>query len=347
MTQPRVHSGPAMRALVLEDFGRMVITTLDIPAVDHGEVRVRVLATGICGSDLHGYTGENGRRHPGQVMGHETVGTVDVAGRDVTGVSPGDVVVINPTLACGDCSWCATGLGHICPRRRVVGVDPTITSAFADYVVVPESNAVPFTGEPRLGALVEPLAVGYHAARRGAVTADDHVLVLGGGPIGQASALACLRLGATSVTVSEPVPGRRGLLERLGVRAVDPALRPTVTPHPRVTIDAVGSGESLRFALEATAPGGTVVLVGMAAQRAQIEPFAVSTHERSVVGAFCYTAEEFASTARWAATVPEQLATLVETEIPVDRAPAAFAALAQGDLPAGKVLVSFGDPRPT
>lgn len=100
-----------MRALVLVDFGDLVLAERPRPEPGPGEALVRVLATGICGSDLHGYTGENGRRVPGQVMGHETVGTVVAlgdAGRPGVGLeqapttlAEGDVVVLNPTLSCG------------------------------------------------------------------------------------------------------------------------------------------------------------------------------------------------------------------------------------------------------
>ncbi|NEE04712.1 alcohol dehydrogenase catalytic domain-containing protein [Phytoactinopolyspora halotolerans] len=357
-----------MRALVLKEYGEMALVERPVPAPREGDALIRVHATGICGSDLHGFTGENGRRVPGQVMGHETVGTVvslgpetvpavsaraadrGVAAGHADGPVVGDVVVVNPTIACGECVECAAGMSHICAERRVIGVDPALSSAFADYLVVPVSNAIPFRSTRLHGALVEPLAVGFHAAVRGAVTAADDVLVLGGGPIGQATALACRRLGAATVVVSEPVPGRRTLLEGLGIPCLDPTdvdvaaqIRSrTAGRGVSVTIDAVGSDESIATALDATAPGGRCVLVGMAAPRLVMPAFAVSTRERSIVGAFCYTAAEFAATAGWAEAAPAVLEALISARITPEDAPAAFSALAAGENPAGKVLVEFG-----
>lgn len=343
-------AGAEMRALVLEGFGRMVLTRRATPAPGPGEVLVRVLATGICGSDVHGFTGENGRRAPGQVMGHETVGVVVPGASDPAGPPAGTVVVVNPTLACGACRRCQQGRANVCATRRVIGVDPAISSAFADYFVAPAGNLVAFHAEPRYGALVEPLAVGFHAARRGAVGEGDHVLVVGGGPIGQAVALASRRLGAATVTVSEPVAARRTLLADLGVQVLDPAvddiaaeLRATSgTDGADVAIDAVGSGATVGTALSATAPGGRCVLVGMAVPRIDLDAYAVSTADRSLIGAFCYSADEFSSTAQWAEENPELMATLISEVVSPEQAPHSFTTLGAGDGPAGKVLVDFG-----
>lgn len=339
-----------MRVLVLEDFGTMALGERPVHRPGPGEVLVRVLATGICGSDLHGYTGENGRRVRGQVMGHETVGTVADVGPGVEALAVGEVVVLNPTLSCGRCVSCARGMAHICANRRVIGVDPSISSAFADYLLAPAANLVPFASEPLHGALVEPLAVGYHAAVRGSVGADDDVLVIGGGPIGQAVVLACRRLGARSVLVSEPDAARRELIKGLGAVVVDPAQvdiprlarERTAGLGVTVAVDAVGTTATVRTALDATVAGGTCVLVGMAAPAVELTAFAVSTLERSVVGTFCYPAEEFTQTTRWAAEHPELLNPLISRTVAAEEAPAVFAAMALGDNPPGKVLVNFG-----
>ena len=101
-----------MRALVFKPPWELVVETLEDPRPAPGEVLIRVAATGICGSDVHGFTGANGRRHPGQVMGHETVGVVEEVGADVDpvlGLRPGATVTVNPLLACGDCPACDAG----------------------------------------------------------------------------------------------------------------------------------------------------------------------------------------------------------------------------------------------
>ncbi len=172
-----------MRALVLSDFWKLTVDDVPDPEAGPGDVLIEVLATGICGSDIHGYTGENGRRVRGQVMGHETVGRVLAVGPDAgSDLAVGDAVAVNPVLWCGDCRQCAVGREQSCPDKRIIGVAPELRSAFAERMAVPARNAVKLpAGMPvEHGALVEPLAVGYHALVRGACRAGEAVLVLGG-----------------------------------------------------------------------------------------------------------------------------------------------------------------------
>src|ERR1700712_5788896 len=215
-----------MRALVLQDWWKLGVEDRPDPVAAPGEILVRPVATGICGSDIHGYTGENGRRSFGQIMGHETVGPVEavVGGVEATAPGLGAVVTINPVIGCGHCEMCLSGNAQACATKSVIGVTASYTSAFAELVSVPAANVIALPeGTPvEYGALVEPLAVGYHAARRGAIGPGAKVLVIGGGPIGQACILAALRLGADAVAVSELNEHRRGLCAALGAQVIDP-----------------------------------------------------------------------------------------------------------------------------
>ncbi|MDF5757034.1 alcohol dehydrogenase catalytic domain-containing protein [Spongiactinospora sp. TRM90649] len=336
-----------MRVLVLKEFGTMAVEERPDPRPGEGEALLRIAATGICGSDLHGFTGTNGRRVPGQVMGHETGGRVAALGPGVTGLSEGDPATVNPVLSCGRCAACRAGRENHCPDKRVLGVDPSLSAAFGEYVIVPAGNVVPLPeGLPvELGALVEPLAVGFHAAGRGGVREGDGVLVIGGGPIGQSAVLAARRAGAARVLVSEPDPGRAALCERLGATPLSPdePLDAQVAGHlggpADVALDAVGASATIAGALAATRLGGMVVLVGMAAPRVELPAYAVSTEERSLVGSFSYSAAEFADAAAWAGDSPSLLAGLVERRVSLAEAPAEFTAMAAGRGGAGKVLV--------
>jgi threonine dehydrogenase-like Zn-dependent dehydrogenase len=119
-------------------------------------------------------------------MGHETVGRIRELGTDVAGLTVGQLVTVNPVMSCHACPACLAGQEHRCSRRVVLGVAPEIPAAFADRVAVPAANIVPLPEDmpEELGALVEPMAVGYHAVRRGQPVPNDRVLVIGGGPIG-------------------------------------------------------------------------------------------------------------------------------------------------------------------
>lgn len=341
-----------MKALVLQDFWKLQVTELPDPTPADGEVLIDVIATGICGSDFHGYSGENGRRTAGQVMGHETVGRVRAVGSGVAEPpAAGALVTVNPVLACGHCQACLAGDEPDCPDKRVIGVDPSIVSAFAQQMLVPATAVVPLpAGTPEeYGALVEPLAVGYHALVRGACTSADTVLVIGGGPIGQACVLAANRLGARAIAVSEPDPHRRELSAALGAIGVDPAAGDaTAAVHdalggaPSLVVDAVGVDATLATAFACTDPSARIVLVGMGSQRLTVPAFEISTRQRSLIGSFCYTAREFAETATWVGTRPPGLDTLVEGRVGIDQADAAFSALAKGTSAASKILVYPG-----
>lgn len=335
-----------MRVLVFNGPWDLTVDDREDPVPGVGEVLVRVAATGICGSDLHGFTGENGRRHPGQVMGHETVGSVAAVGPGVTDVHPGDTVTVNPLLACGRCPACRAGSEQSCPHRRVIGVDPTIVSAFAELLVAPAGNVVVLPPEMPLehGALIEPLSVGYHAARRGGCGPGDRVLVIGGGPIGQACVLAAQRLQAEQVVATEPDPHRRQLVASLGVTAVDPAADGDAVVEAlggpaTLVLDAVGSTRSIADAVRFSSFGARVVLVGMGAPQIDLPAYSVSTEERTLIGSFCYSAADFRDTAAWVGSSPAGLDRLVDGRVDLASAPEAFTALAAGTTAKSKVLV--------
>lgn len=336
-----------MKALVYRgpwDIG-MEETPTPEPAPD--QVLLEVAATGICGSDIHGYTGHTGRRHPGQIMGHETAARIRALpdpGAAAAGLHVGQFVAVNPVIGCGRCERCQADEAHACPSRKVIGVNPEIPSAFAEFLVAPAANLVPLSDSVTEigGALVEPLAVGYHAAVRGGCGPSGRVLVIGGGPIGQACAIAARRLGA-DVVVSEPNPSRRGLLERLGFNPViDPGpesatLIEAADGRVALVLDAVGSTGSLRAATQVSQPQSRIVLVGMQAPNLKLDAYAISTAERQLIGSFSYSAEEFRQTAAWLADHPE-LEQLADGQVGWSGAPEAFRSLAAGESTASKIV---------
>ena len=337
-----------MKALVLRGAYDIGVEDRPEPRCEPGAVVIRVIATGICGSDFHGYSGENGRRHPGQVMGHETVGRIDELGDEVSGFSIGQLVTVNPVMGCGACPACQSGQQQWCSRRVVLGVAPEISAAFADRVTVRAENVVALPEEmpEELGALVEPLAVGYHAVRRGGAGADDRLLVIGGGPIGQACLLAARRAGVSALAVSDVSPSRRELCARLGARVIDPTsqdLAEAVTAQlggpATLVIDAVGVDKTVADAFAASGLGARIVLVGMGSPRLELDAYAVSTGERTLIGAFTYTADDFAETAAWVGTVPDGIEALIDGRVGWDEAPQSFDDLARGRSAASKILV--------
>lgn len=327
-----------MRRLIIDAPERVRLEQAHQPAPGAGEVLVRVGAAGICGSDVHGYLGVNGRRPAGTVMGHEAAGVVAEAGAGVDRALLGVLVAINPVVSCGACDTCVAGSPNLCRTRRLYGCTPELPGAFAEWVVVVAGNVVRMAdGVPvECAALVEPLSVGAHAARVGDTGAGDRVLVIGGGPIGIAAAVAAARRGS-DVTVSEPEARRRELLARLDLHAVEPsAVR---AEQADVVLECVGFPETLRAALQGARPSGRVVLVGLAEEHPPIDATALVMGERQLIGSAVYTPADFAEVAAWVGETELPLDALVQTQVDLDGLPGAFAGYADGTLRSVKTLL--------
>ncbi|MDF1478596.1 alcohol dehydrogenase catalytic domain-containing protein [Leifsonia sp. H3M29-4] len=332
-----------MQALGFNGPWDMTIMERPDPIAGEGEVLIEVIATGICGSDVHGYSGETGRRTRGQVMGHETVGRVAVGSAEL---SAGTLVTVNPIVACGHCEFCLEGETQVCPDSVVIGVEPTLDGSFAGLIAVPARNVVALEpGMPVLhGALVEPLAVGYHAVMRADPSPVDRMLIIGGGPIGQAAALGARRAGVTAILVSEPVEARRELLEQLGFATTSPELLETsVTERlggkATAVVDAVGIAPSLAAALQHSTTRARVVLVGMGAKEMSIEPYGITVAERVVIGSYCYSEAHFASTAQWVGEGHPELDLLIDRTLALGEGPDAFKSIADGSGGSNKTLL--------
>ncbi|WP_341854134.1 zinc-binding dehydrogenase [Brachybacterium sp. GPGPB12] len=341
-----------MRALVLTDFHQLDLVDVERPEPGAGEVSLRICATGICGSDFHGFTGENGRRVPGQIMGHESSGRIAALGEgvDAAALPLGAPATFNPVVVPPEQAEEYRGREQDAPGKQVIGVAAARAASFADYVVVPARNVLLLDPAmpPHLGALIEPLAVAVHAVGLAAPSPEERALVVGGGPIGQSVVLALQRAGLTAIAVSEPDPRRRELLASLGASALDPAAGPMADQLAEVlggpadlAVDAVGVTPTLADGLTATRLGARIVLVGMGSPRLELAAFAVSTEERTIHGSFTYTAQDFADATAWIGEHAEQAAALVSEVVPPEQAHDAFTALAAGKGPAGKILVRF------
>ena len=230
-------------------------------------------------------------------MGHETVGRVRELGPDVAELKVGQLVTVNPVMSCHACPACLSGQEHWCTRRVVLGVAPEIPAAFADRGCGSRSEYR--AASRRQLAMVEPLAVDYHAVRRGQPVPDDRLLVIGGGPIGQACLLAARRLGIQALAVSDVSSSRRDLCARLGAEVIDPsagdlpeAVVSRLGAPATLVMDAVGISRTVADAL-AAGLGSRIVLVGMGSPRLELDAYALSTAERALIGSFTYSAAEF------------------------------------------------------
>ena len=298
-----------MKALVYHGPHQMRWEDWPEPQPGPGEAVVAVRAVGICGSDLHGYTGESGRREPPIVMGHEATGEIIDLGPGLEKSKLGTQVVVQPILTCGTCEQCQAGHAQRCRKRRFIG--GTASGAFAEHLTVPVSNLLPLPEGVSLvrGTLVEPLSVGLHAARQAGDLSDHSVFIAGSGPIGLCTMIAARRAGAHAVFMTDVIATRRDAAIALGADAVlDPGqedwrqeLAQVVgAPDVDIAFDAVGIAPTFEQATKAVRPGGTVVAIG-GWRTVPIDLSYIVTREIHLAGSFNYTPEEFNEARIWLA----------------------------------------------
>lgn len=321
-----------MKALVYLGPRHLAYEERSAPELHSESVRIRVKAVGICGSDLHGYTGESGRRRPPLVMGHEFAGVVEAVAPGVDAAWVGRAVTVQPVLSCGRCDQCLSGCSQRCRSRALLGGD--CDGAMAEFAVAPVGNLVrlPPPVDFVSATLTEPAAVAYHAVRRPDSLEGRLVLVCGGGPIGLFSALMAREAGARAVVVSEIQAARRELARTFGVdRAVDPmtadlgaTLRAfAAAGEADVCIDAVGILPSVEAAIRFLKPGGELVLLG--GWRTLALPMGVIvSKEARLLGSFNYLPEEFAAAAGWISRHGELCRAVVSHTYPLQEGAEAF-----------------------
>ncbi|MDQ3930992.1 MAG: alcohol dehydrogenase catalytic domain-containing protein [Chloroflexota bacterium] len=341
-----------MQALVYHGPGEMRHEMVERPpAPGADEVLVRVKAVGICGSDVHGYTGTSGRRTPGMVMGHELAGAIAEVGDEVDGLRPGDRVTVNPLLYCDRCDSCSKGNEQTCRNRRTIGVNMGKMGGFAEYVVAPARNCVPLSDDVSFeeGMMVEPLAVGLHAARIAAPDPGQPMLILGGGCIGLCVLLACLEMDARPIYVTDLVPHKLDMIARMGGNPLDAnsinlaafARAATAGSGFPTIIDAVADSTTIKQAVPALAPGGTLVLVGLARPTIEFALYDLVTQERSFKGSYAFSADEFWEAAEWINSRRVDVRPLLEATCSLAEATSMFDRKAAGEVDAVKIVVEL------
>ena len=270
-----------------------------------GEVQLAVRCCGICGTDVeewregpfmipttpHPITGAAAPL----VLGHELAGEV-VAVSDGRPAGPalrmGDLVAVDGLVSCGRCPPCQRGQFNLCTTFSQVGL--MRDGGLQPLVNVPVSAcvAVPDGLDAEAGAVAETLSVGVRALRRGRVVPGDRVAVLGGGAVGLLAAQAARVMGASAVTVVEPLSDRRALATSLGVdQVVDPAEVDADQLRADVVLECSGHGSAVTAAVAAAGPAGRVVLVGIGRSQPPLDVWDVVRHEKELIGSFSHLRE--------------------------------------------------------
>ena len=284
-----------MQAAVLRAAHDLILDDRPVPQPGPREVLVRIKSVGVCGSDVHYYEhgriGEHVVREP-LVLGHEPSGEVVAVGAEVTRLTVGQRVSIEPGVPCLSCEQCLAGRYNLCPRMRFLATPP-IDGAFCEYLAVHEAFAhpVPDTLSDDAAAMLEPLSVGIWACRKGRVEPGSRVLVNGAGPVGLLAAQSALAFGAARVVVADVSESRLALAGRLGATDIVDVRSATLGEsgvEPDVLLECSGHPEATVAAMRTLAPAGRAVLVGMGAEVLRLPLPYLQNREIELVGTFRY-----------------------------------------------------------
>ena len=267
-----------MKTAIMTDVMKMELTERDIPSPKDDEALVKIEYVGVCGSDLHyfeaGGIGANIVKPP-FVLGHEAGGTVVEVGKNVKHLKPGDRVALEPGKPCGKCIFCKTGRYNLCPDV-VFFATPPVDGVFQEYVAHEADLCfkIPDNMDTMEAALIEPLAVGFHAANQGGAHIGQTAVVTGAGCIGLVSMMALKAMGVTKVIVVDVMQKRLEKALELGATAVingreqdtvQAVLELTDGMGPDLTIETAGSEITTSQAIHFAQRGSTIVLVGYSA----------------------------------------------------------------------------------
>ncbi len=337
-----------MKVCAIKGVKQFEIKEIEEPKADGFKVIVDVLKSGICGSDIHYW--DKGEPF-GLVMGHEFCGRVVDPG-DRLDLEVGDRVTALPISPCGKCEACRKGDVQYCKDTwsEAVGLSIDNPGGLARRIAIRSDMVIkiPDSMRDEEVAMVEPTAVGLHAAHLGRIAVGDDVLIIGGGIIGLVSAMFAKLEGAKNVVVTETNEERGKKAVKLGVadewrNALDPNLANDLVKKTNggfdVVIDCCGNSAAVNSALTLVEPGGTVVLVGVALDAISTYTIMAVMKELVVQGAIAYTYDEFKTCIDLIADKKLNVMKFVDDVIPLEGVQKAYERLTSGKDSAVKIIV--------
>jgi (R,R)-butanediol dehydrogenase/meso-butanediol dehydrogenase/diacetyl reductase len=302
----KTNTAGTMRAAVFKAKGLpLVVEDTPIPKPGPGQVLVKVKACGICGSDIHAV---NADWTPTDIiMGHEFSGVVAAVGEDVASRHEGDRVLPLPQVSCGRCTACLSGNTFECSLWEPIDYNPKYNGGYAEYVVVGKLDAIalPENIDFVTASSLQPMAVGLNAVNRAGLSADDQVLITGGGPIGLGIAQWASSMAIAHVVVSEMFENRRQVALKMGATAViDPiqdkdlsaAFKKITGTQPTVIFEAVGIPGMIQQCVEIAAPKSKIVVVGMCQETDHFEPVQCILKQLELIFPYFFRIDEYRHT---------------------------------------------------
>lgn len=341
-----------MKALVLTGPSQFELQDVPSPQPGPGEVLIKVMACGICGSDVHGMDGSTGRRQPPVIMGHEASGVVDGLGEGVTDLAVGDRVTFDSTVYCGSCSYCRSGKINLCDERNVIGVscdDYNRPGAFAEYLVVPARVVYRFG--PALdfakACMVEPLSIAFHAVGLTPLPLGATVLVIGAGIIGQMVTQTVRRAGCGELIVADLENTRLAVAARHGAdKTINSSQTDLVTEVKKLTqgrgvdvvLEAVGAEASIRAGVFSLKKGGVMTVIGNIAPNINFPVQEVVTRELRIQGS-CASTGDYPACLEFLARGWIDVSDAISEVVPLERGPEMFERLHQREAGLNKVIL--------
>ena len=339
---------PANRGLVLLGNRQAEVQQFARPDPGPGEVVIRVKAAGICGSDLHFYRstpGELGLRR-GVVIGHEPSGVIELIGRQVNHLKPGDRVTVNHTLGCGRCEYCVSG--HTVRCSENLGIAASGYGGDAEFIRMPATACLPLPTELSHieGAFIACTgATAYAALRKLSPSGHDHLVVFGLGPVGLSGVVVAKALGATVIGV-DLIPERLSLARELGadetINAAEtdavPAIRALTSGRgAELAFETSGSSIGQSNAVDCVCPHGKAAFVGLGKGQKSISPEQFLHKEAVLFGSKVMPTGMYWEMTRFLLEQDVRFEPIVTHRVTLDQAPAAFASFDNGA--AGKFVI--------
>ncbi len=334
-----------MRTAVLDAPRRFGIVDRAKPVAGPGEVIVRIAATAVCHTDLAIYTGEHpGVRYP-VVMGHESTGVIDSIGDGVTGINPGQHVIINPIITCGHCDSCLRGAGHLCRNAGLFGRE--VEGSMGEYVNLAARYVHPLPDRLPLAdaTLIETLATVRHSQVRLGLKAGESVVVIGQGTTGLLHTRLAVLAGANPVIAVSRTRWKLDMATQMGAHhAVDVSAEKAVGEVTRLTggsgadvvIDTAGGASVFMAAIDMLRPGGRLAPYAISHECCPgFTTFPMYYKEISIIGSRALTNDDMAPSIDLVASGKIDVSNFVSASYPLDRTPEAFE---EYDRNPGKVL---------
>jgi L-iditol 2-dehydrogenase len=291
-----------MKAAVMHSTREISIETLPVPQIDHNEVLIKVMAVGICGSDLHYYThGRIGKYIVEKpiILGHECSGEIAAVGSSVNHFKIGDRVAVEPGVTCGHCEACKEGRYNLCPDVQFLATPP-VDGAFVQYIKMRQDFVflIPDALSYEDAALIEPFSVGIHAAMRTKLQPGSTIAIMGMGPVGLTAVGAAKAFGASTIIVTDLEPLRLEAAKQMGathvinIREQDPLNEIKNITNGRgvdVAWETAGNPAALQSALASVRRGGKLAIVGLPAQNEiPLNVPLIADNEIDIYGIFRY-----------------------------------------------------------